>query len=150
MSTAISLEQYSNPCPMFAPTRAECVTCVSLFNMRHPRHFTPHTSRRRTLYEHVHLNVSVITGGPLLDARRRGKKGLKSSRNKNTRHKPYWGGEGGRRGCHVAPDMSYNQEGGIKRRAKIVNGMKKRKKRSHPWTTWRQTKVTKAKPRYAT
>ena len=37
---------------------------------------------------------------------RRGKKELKSSRDINARHAPYWGG--GRRACYVSPDLSYD------------------------------------------
>ena len=43
------------------------------------------------------------------DASRWRKKGLETSRDKNARHEPYWGGE--RRACYVTPDLSYDQEG---------------------------------------
>ena len=37
--------------------------------------------------------------------------------------------EGGRRSSYVTPDMSYDYEGEKKRRAKIINGMEKEKKK---------------------
>ena len=41
-------------------------------------------------------------------------------------------GEGGRRACYVTPDLSYDKEGERKRRAKIINGMtKKKQKHTH-------------------
>ena len=53
---------------------------------------------------------------------RRGKKELKSSRDKNARHEPY----------RVTPDLSYDYTavgGRDNARAKTINGMEKRKKK---------------------
>ena len=47
---------------------------------------------------------SVGTGQTQFDASRRGKKELRSSRDKNARHVPESGG--GRRACYVTPDLS--------------------------------------------
>ena len=57
------------------------------------------------------------------DASQRGKKGLKSSRDKNARNEASWGGG---RACFVTPDQ-LRLGGGEKRRAKIINEKEKEK-----------------------
>ena len=63
------------------------------------------------------------------DASRRGKKELKYSRDKNTRHEPWWGG--GRRASYVTPDLSYDYCCRREREKKgeyIINRMEKKYK----------------------
>ena len=65
----------------------------------------------------------------LLDASRRGKKGLMSSRDQKKNQGTNRSWEGGRRACYVTPNLGYDQEGEIKRRANRVFGMNKNKKK---------------------
>ena len=53
-----------------------------------------------------HLLRASSVGRRNFDASRRGKKGLKSCRDKNAGHEPWWGG--GRSACYVTPDLSYD------------------------------------------
>ena len=66
----------------------------------------------------------VVSVRRSFDASRGGKKELKSSRDKNARHEPYWGGGRGEKRLLCDPAGSeLRLDGREKRRAKIINGI---------------------------
>ena len=42
----------------------------------------------------------------------------------------YLSGEGGRKTYHMTPDLSYDWKGDIKRKAKIIKGIEKKRRKS--------------------
>ena len=64
--------------------------------------------------------VSPFSATIRFDASRRGKKGFKSSAEKNERHQPWWGGGKGLP-CDARSELRLG--GRENRRAKIINGM---------------------------
>ena len=59
LTISLPFSQYSTPALFSATTRTtwDRFSCVTFSNLRHPRDFTSHTSRKGILYIYIYINV---------------------------------------------------------------------------------------------